>query len=164
MLDRVFPMDDKMSYNPYKKYCSRWWAYWLNMPGDIKDFILRVWDYAPLLWEDRDWDYNCALRLVRFKLRRLRQHMEQHAIIAHAEDVVAELARADVLLRNVVDEDPDEEWSTHYFQWCQHAKSFNDCGNQKEHMRALRQTRMREERNWHTLWAYFDEKMRGWCD
>src|SRR5258708_1200808 len=136
-----------MSYNPYKKYSTSWWRFWLQLPRDLVDCVVRVIDYMPLLWDDRDWDYNCALRFLRFKLLRLRKHMEKHAIIAHAEDVIAELARVDVLLRNVIEEDPDDEWLNHYYQWDSHIKAFGDCKNRREHTRTLHLSHSREERN-----------------
>jgi hypothetical protein len=153
-----------MSYNPYRKFCDRWWWYWTNVPGDVWDFIVRVYDYLPFLWEDRDWDFNCTLRLVRFKLRRLKGHLERHSILAHTEDRVAELAKVDVLLRNILDEDPDDEWSQHYNQWDIGTKSWKECKNKREHYRSLRLTRRREERNWHRVWRYIDKYARGWWD
>jgi hypothetical protein len=153
-----------MSYNPYRKYCVRWWKFWLNMPSDVLAFLRRVWDYAPLLWEDRDWDQAYLLRLMRFKIRRMRASMEKCAIMAHTEDVIAEMARADVLLRNVVDEDPDDEWSQHYSQWDSHIKAFKDCKNQREHRKALKLSLVREEKNWHDLWKHLDKYLRGWWD
>lgn len=153
-----------MRYNPYKKYSSYWWKFWLNFPWDILHFVERMYDYAPLLWEDRDWDHAYLLRMMRFKIRRMRVNMEKYAIIAHAEDHVAEMAQADVLLRNVIEEDPDDEWSTHYSQWDSHIKRFTDCKNRREHMKSLNLSRAREERNWQNLWRHLDKYTRGWWD
>lgn len=151
-------------YNPYRKYCWAWWRFWLNLPGDLLVFARKMWDYAPLLWDDRDWDFNGVLRLARFKLRRLRDHIDHHAYIAHREDVVAELAHMDVLLRNVVEDDPDDEWSMHFNQWDLHTKGFKDCKNQTEHKQSLKQSWLRERRNWHRLWDYFEKHAQNWWD
>jgi hypothetical protein len=153
-----------MSYNPYRKYCSRWWKFWTYVPGDIWDFIVRLYDYAPLLWEDRDWDHAHLLRMMRFKINRMRHHMETHAIIAHAEDHVAEMAQAEVMLRNIDDEDPDDEWSMHWNQWHVSLKDFNDCKDPLGCQKALRATHRRERRNWHGLWKHLDKYMQGWWD
>lgn len=153
-----------MTYNPYKEYCGSWWRYWLNLPGDLCAFVKRVYDYLPLLWEDEDYDFNATLRLMRFKLLRLRRHMEGHKIIAHAEDVVAELARTDVLLRNIVEEDPDDEWSLHWNQWHAGVTDLNDCKNKRECRRANQASFKRNERNWHRLWRYLDKHARGFWD
>ena len=154
-----------MSYNPYRKYCGRWWKFWTYVPGDIWDFIVRLWEYAPLLWEDRDWDFTYTLRILRFKLRRQRKHMESHAIIAHAEDVVAELAQADVMLRNLIDEDPDDEWSMHWAQWHAYDRDLNyKCKAQKECHQSLEKTRGRDVRNWKVIWKHIEKYAQGWWD
>lgn len=153
-----------MSYNPYKKYCSSWWIYWLNLPHDIWFFIRKMWDYAPILWEDMDCDYIYLLRLMRFKIRRMRDLIGEDDFIAHTEDVVAEMAKADVLLRNVVDEDPDDEWSEHYNQFCIYKKITDPCGNEELHLKALRLTALRDKRNWLNLWKYLSKHAQGWWD
>lgn len=152
------------SYNPYRKYCSAWWRYWTNVPGDIMGYFQRVWDYRILLWEDNDYDFNSVMRLMRFKLKRISKHFEKHNISAHCEDRVAELARLDVMLRNVIEDDPDDEWSMHYSQWDTFTKGFKDCKNQKEHKRALKLTWEREQRNWFGLWKYIAKNARNWWD
>jgi hypothetical protein len=149
------------NYNPYRKYCSSWWRFWLNVPADLLAFAKKLYDYAPILWEDRDFDHGYLLRMMRFKIRRMREHMEKHAIIAHAEDYVAEMALADVLLRNVQDEDPDDEWSLHWNQW--HNK-FKCSASKKVCNKALSDTHRRTERNWKRLWRHMDKYMRGWWD
>jgi len=153
-----------VSYNPYRKYCGRWWKFWTYVPGDIWDFIVRMWEYAPLLWEDRDYDHAHLLRMMRFKINRMRRHMEKHAIIAHAEDHVAEMAQMDVMLRNVEDEDPDDEWSMHWNQWHMHLKNLNDCKDSVGCQKALRATSRRERRNWHAIWKHLDKYAGGWWD
>lgn len=153
-----------LSYNPYRKYCSRWWYYWLNLPGDVSSFIGRILDYAPLLWEDRDWDHAYLLRIMRFKIRRMRRHMEHHAIIADAEDHIAEMAQADVLLRNVEDEDPDNEWSMHWAQWHHGDIGLNDCKNPRECAASNKASFERERRNWRKLWRHFEKYAGGWWD
>lgn len=153
-----------MSYNPYKKYCGAWWRYWLNLPGHIGQYLKRIWDYRTLLWEDNDYDFNSVMRIMRFKLKRLRHHFEEHKIIAHAEDNVAALARVDVMLRNVIEKDPDDEWFLHYHRWDAYIKGFKDCKNPKEHRQALDLTWKREQRNWFCLWRYIAKNARNWWD
>lgn len=154
-----------MSYNPYRPFTSYWWKYWLHLPYDIKWFFKRIYIYRHFLWEDNDYDFASILHIMRFKLRRLRDHLDQHGHLAHKEDRVAELARVDVLLRNVVEEDPDDEWSMHHSQW-HHNKDLNDpCPESEEAChKACFDGMEREQRNWHELWKYIDEHMRGWWD
>lgn len=154
-----------MSYNPYRKYCGAWWKYWLNLPGDIGDFFKRLYEYAPILWNDRDWDYAFLLALIRFKLKRLRSCLEINSAF-HAPtnfDRAWEIHRAEIILRNIED-DPEDEWSMHYSQWHIGKDLNEDCGAPEECRKALEESRQRTERNWHELWKHFDENMRGWWD
>lgn len=151
-----------MSYNPFIKYSSLWWRFWLHLPGDVFCFLVRIWDYAPLLWEDRDWDYAYLLRMMRFKIQRMRKSMERNTVIANAEDYVAETAAIDVLLRNVIDEDPDDEWSMHYDMCDDHTTGFGACKNRLEHGTAFSLSAAREKRNWKALWRHFDKYLLGW--
>lgn len=153
-----------MAYNPYRKYTPYWWRFWLNLPGDVMDFVMRLRDYAPLLWEDRDWDYAYLLKMMRFKIQRMRSCIEKNNIIAHTEDLVVEMAQADVLLRNVVDEDPDDEWSSHFSQWDTNIRRFKGCKNQREHKKALKLSWEREKRNWHLFWRHLEKHLQGWWD
>lgn len=153
------------NYNPYRRYCRLWWMYWSNLPGDILAFLRRLWDWAPLLWHDEDWDYAYLLRIMRFKVLRMRKHMEKRAIIAHAEDHTAEMAIADVLFRNVVEEDPDDEWSMHYNQWHIGLKFNEHCKAPGAACRlALNYSAKRGRRNWKKLWRHLDRYMQGWWD
>ena len=155
------------SYNPYRKYSSYWWKYWLNFPGDVLWFFKRIWSYREILWHDNDFDFASVLHIMRFKLKRMRKHMEEHAISANSEDTVAELAQVDVLLRNVMDEDPENEWSRHCDQWHHYLKdgwNLNQCKAKRERSKSVKAGMKREEENWHKLWVHIDQYMRGWWD
>lgn len=153
-----------MSYNPYNRFCFRWWRYWLDFPSDSRKFLKRVWDYRGILWDDNDYDFATTLHMMRFKLKRLQDHMADHGNLTHTEDYVVELAKVDVLLRNVMDDDPDDEWLAHYNQWHIGLSLEKDCKKELEHKKVLRLSYERGERNWHALWRYLDKNMRNWWD
>lgn len=121
--------------------------------------------WLPILWHDEDYDFTYTLRILRFKFKRLRQHMEQHTFIAHAEDVIAELAQADVYLRNVGDEDPDDEWSMHYDQWHTGLGINRPCGaGKKVCLKSLGDSAKRSRRNWRRVWRHIEKHAEGWWD
>lgn len=151
-------------YNPYRKYCRSWWRHWLRLPGDVVEFLRRLWYYAPVIWEDRDFDFIPFLKIIRLKLLRVRKVMENHSMAAHAEDRVAELAKADVLLRNVLEEDPDDEWSMHYNQWHIGQRDGINCKVRRDCDHALVASANRTERNWRRLWRHIEKYSRGWWD
>lgn len=154
-----------MNYNPYRKYSSYWWKYWLNLPSDAKWFFKRIWLYRNILWNDTDYDFSSILRIISFKAQRMSEHFTKHRISARTLDNVAELAKLQTLLRNVMGEDPDDEWSLHHDQW-HSKKGFNEpCPQSKKAcLKASIASIVREERNWRALWAYIEAHMRGWWD
>ncbi len=79
---------------------------------------------------------------------------------AHWEHRKVEIATAQLLLSKI-DDDPDDEWNTHYNQW--HIGS-KECGDKAACKIALMFSSGREEGNWHHLWTYLDQNMRNWWD
>jgi hypothetical protein len=148
-----------MSYNPYRKYCASWWRYWLNIPSDCLAFVKRVRDYAPILWNDNDWDYAAIIALIEFKIKLLAPVVGAGPG-AHREDKFAEMAKALVLLRNISD-DPDDEWDLHWHAY-HNDTTFEECGDKKACSEASMASMKRCERNWHRVWKHFDKYMRGW--
>lgn len=41
----------------------------------VCEFIIRVYDYLPILWNDRDWDYAFIYKLLEFKLKRVEKDL-----------------------------------------------------------------------------------------
>lgn len=124
--------------------------------------IKKVIEWLPLIWRDEDWDFCYLLYLMRYKLQRMSKCIGDVKIISHTEDVVAELAKADVLLRNVIEEDPDDEWNLHYNQW-HIGKEMNDrCNAENECHRDLALSAKRSATNWHKLWKHLDKYAQGW--
>lgn len=152
-----------MSYNPYVRYSSYWWRYWLNGPFHVCSFLKRVWDYRKPLWEDNDYDYAAIIHMMRFKFKRLRNHMERHGLALDTEDRVAELAYVDMLFRNALDEDPDNEWTLHWDRFHTWTAEL-ECHAERECAIAAKLAEERAARNWHTLWKYLDKHMQKWWD
>ena len=152
-----------MSYNPYQKYSSYWWKYWWNLPYDLVFFLKRLRLYAPLLWEDRDFDYAYLLRLIKFKLQLMRPVIE-NGVAAHAHQKAIEIHQAEVMIDNIY-EDPDDELSLHYDQWHRNTEFNEPCRQSDEEChKAVTASLERNERNWRILWDHLRDKMQGWWD
>lgn len=152
-----------MSYNPYRKYSSFWWKFWGHLPSDIRDFVVRLWTYAPLIWEDRDWDYAFLLRMIKFKLKRM-QPIIRDGIALHSHHKALEIHQAEIMIENIF-EDPDDEWMMHHGAWHQGKELDDPCPQSEEEChKALMASHHRDERNWHALWKHLDDNMRGWWD
>ena len=85
---------------------------------DVADYIARVIEYSPILWRDRDFDYRYILELLKYKLERTRKHITEHQIIQAADEVGAEIAHAEELLRRILKDDYcTEEQDAHDLKW-----------------------------------------------
>lgn len=65
---------------------------------------MAVW--LPVIWRDRDWDYVFLLKLIDFKLARMLDHFEQHALLTE-EDlgvISGQISRARYLLRGLIEQ------------------------------------------------------------
>ncbi len=125
--------------------------------------LIKLWDWLPIIWADEDWDFAYLLRLMQFKLSRMRPVIENgHS--TECMDRAKEILTAEILLRNVVDEDPEDEWSAHYTQYDAHIDSTSDCANPNEHWMALELSAFRERRNWAALWSHLEAHAQGWWD
>ena len=71
----------------------------------------RLWDYLPLIWNDGDFDYGYTIRIVQFKLKRLREHIIDHDLIMDAQKVASEIAYAEKLLESYVEDEDEESWN-----------------------------------------------------
>lgn|SRR5574344_2581398 len=49
--------------------------------------IIKIFQYIPLLWEDEDWDYSYLLELIKFKLKRMRNNLEEYYIGGNGERI-----------------------------------------------------------------------------
>jgi len=148
-----------MNNNPYRRFCREWWRYYLRIPQNTYEFVKRIIDYAPILWNDRDWDYSFLLRLLKFKLSRMETvcgSPKSHA--ADWEQIKVELATAQLLISKIED-DPDDEWSLHWDQY-----HLSRCKDKCECDTARLLSEQRRIRNWHALWKYLDKHMPRWWD
>lgn len=107
--------------------------------------IIRVIQWAPIIWRDRDFDYNFLLNLMDYKLERMARHFETHRFIAHWSHVRLKIHTARHLLE-LTREDPDDEWY----------KVVN-AGASEISMSLTRKSADRELRNWRNFWRYMEK-------
>lgn len=63
-------------------------------PRKLWGFFKRLWDYLPLIWNDNDFDYNYTITLIKFKLKRLRDHIIEHDFILHSKKYAKQIDKA----------------------------------------------------------------------
>lgn len=63
---------------------------------------LRMKEWTSFLKDDHDFDWACILGVLAYKLKRTREHITVHAIIADYKQVAAEILSVEKLLKRVL--------------------------------------------------------------
>lgn len=69
----------------------------------------KVSDYRKFLRDDCDFDYSSILKMLRYKLKRTREHIVKHDLVADAQDVGADIKKVEDLLKRVIADKYDEK-------------------------------------------------------
>jgi hypothetical protein len=81
-------------------------------------WIIKVCQYAVVLWKDYDWDYSCFLRLTQYKLRRMREQISRDNITVSSEQVAAQIKHAEALIEKYLTDDfGRKEYEEHLKKW-----------------------------------------------
>jgi hypothetical protein len=101
----------QLRFDPIKPYDSSkdkeswWWPIYRytrwqlpHLYRDIKQGISNMVAYAPLIWRDRDWDYEFLYRMLLFKMKRMQPAIR---VMSAPSDYHAALDRCVVLLEEV---------------------------------------------------------------
>lgn len=67
----------------------------------IKFFIHNLIYWLPILWSDRDWDYNYLLSILIHKLDAMSKNMREYGHLENSEEVADQIALASADLRIV---------------------------------------------------------------
>lgn len=74
-------------------------------PRKVGRWIKRIIEYAPILWDDWDWDYSAFLRLMQYKLKRMRTCIIKNDIICAAPRVGKQIRYAEFLIERILNDD-----------------------------------------------------------
>ena len=127
-------------------------------------FAERLISWLPILWKHDDWDYSTLLYQIQHQVERFARVQDRNRTGAHWSERVAECDRFRHLIE-LVHEDPDDEWSYHYYQYHQ-SKDMNAPCPQSDAIckKALNLSHKREDRNWRNVWKYLNKYLRNWWD
>jgi hypothetical protein len=143
-----------------------WWLHskWCS----VKQFgrwVVSCFQWAWFLRNDNDYDYGHVLRVMQYKLQRLRKHIVEHNIIADAEQVAAEIKVAeDMIARLLADDycaDELEAYRKQYgYCWMSQVPIQFDEGLSNIYKKA----RAQQEAEWASLWQHLSANLRNfWC-
>lgn len=76
-----------------------------ELPADVSNFLgwlRKVWDYACFLREDRDWEDSDILRLLGYKLSRVRRVITDDPYHGNKERYVKQIKTCEILINRLV--------------------------------------------------------------
>ena len=135
----------------------------------------RFLDYAPILWQDEDYDWSAILRMLQYKIKRTRLHLEDHKMFEGFEEACAEMLEAETIIDRILKESwLEEEFEAHMkkypLQWKTNEKgeeyleSTHDKPQGVEFKSLHERRRALEEADWNRLGFLISTHLRGWWD
>lgn len=105
-------------YNLYFKGLDIFIYSWLTPIKRFNSFLKRCWDYLPILWADRDWDYVYLLVLMQFKIKRMKELHMRYKRHVGVEKTIKQLLICEQLLdRMSKDNYIDQAHEEHNKKW-----------------------------------------------
>ena len=76
------------------------WSFVSRLPRRIA----RMFSWIPFLWSDQDFDYSQLLRLMQYKMKRMRKHFVDHDMTTSVRRQEKQLKYAEFLINEYFDE------------------------------------------------------------
>ncbi len=165
------------------------------MKWRIKRFfyrIKRVIDFLPIIWKGFDFDYNYAIDLFQFQLKRTADYIDKRGNAINNKDTAAKIRTAVRLIDKVYDEDYTMEYYDHleklygetrhefveledkdekgnpYYQM----KIWNELAVDEDHQKEIDEVRHqmflkgrdKQKRAHKLLWSYIEHNIQNWWD
>jgi len=159
----------------------------MNLNGEMKYWFKKIFyypvmrvkrfiDYAPLIWMDEDYDWSAILRMLQYKIKRNRLHIDDHKFFDGYKDRVEEMLEAERVIERILKEDWMSSAQDAYFE--KYPISWQDgpeedemqlrpssSGKQRSEWRAIRKKVIKlEKTDWDRLGHLIVNNLRGWWD
>jgi hypothetical protein len=158
------------------KYPSSWWG--IHHVLTLYHRVARVLAYVPVVWDNEDFDHGYILRMLRYKIKRTRDHIAHHQIHTEWERDVKNMDAVIVLLDRIeADDYCKEEWGLYYDKWNPKRElKFEPTPDGNSRMKSMTEQERLEfravadkdyaamEQDWHELWHMLDLHLRSWWD
>lgn len=123
-MNSIKPIKDTGDDKPVSKLQFWWWdvqdrIHKLTSPfRKVRDFIIRVFHYLPILWQDKDFDWVFIITMLQFKLKRTREYLVKENIIVDIEEISKQIEIAENLIDKILKDDfCKEEQDAHDLKW-----------------------------------------------
>jgi hypothetical protein len=89
--------------------------------GTLRSFfksLKRTIEYIPVVWNNYDWDHVYLLKIMQYKIQRMRKHHEKVRLFVGVERTIDQLKLCEVLLDRLIKDDyTDELYKQHCDKW-----------------------------------------------
>ena len=154
------------------KYPRNWWgiyhvrvAFWN---------VMRIFAYIPVIWTNEDFDHGYILKMLRYKIKRTRDHIAKHRIHEGWDNDVANMDTAIKMIDAVIADDYfRDEWNAwhegHPFRTLINEDDTHYIASMTDEERAAfkplaDKTYAAAEQAWQDLFEYLKKHMREWWD
>jgi len=95
------------------------------MTASIITSIRNILHWIPIIWKDRDWDYNFLYEILYFKLINMERYLREHGHSTNAEKDAGRIKTCTNLLKRLMDDEyhdtvfkkHDKKWGEPEFNW-----------------------------------------------
>ena len=115
--------------------------------------IKHILNWLPILWGDRDWDYDFLLRIMEFKLNRMANCIEKNNHLLYNDQYVREM-RVCATLLNRIRED----------KYCYNEREDLNRVDKKSYLRVLRKAEKIKDHDIELFFKLFKSQYRHWWD
>jgi hypothetical protein len=143
------------SLDNIRKAENPWYfKYWEHKWYDFKHAVKMLWVYFPMVVKMRDWGYAYMMRMMRFQLKRLRDHIEKYSM-ATDEFKYPKIESIDQVLE-YMDNHLEDKFLTE--------ADYDKCETEEESFRLTEEINRKDQENWDRMFAMMRANMRSWWD
>lgn len=162
----IFLNDCRYKTNWFKEFKYSLCSYF----SDIRIFLRNIFigikniiEYTPIIYQDRDWDYQYLLYLMKFKLKRIRKCIKDDNIIVDAQKVSEEIQ---IAIEKIDELEKSDELYENASQLL--LQQIKDTDNKDLKEELIKQYYIGlykfEEEQWLSLWTHIYYNMQKWWD
>lgn len=123
--------------------------------------IKNIFKYLPIIWNDRDWDYEYCVKLLRFKLKNMSKYLKEEDILFEVDRICEEIDTTVEYIDNWLNAyDIYENDNQELLQ------QLRDEHNSYEHNKLEKEYCTKcyefEEEQWSKIWLSINKNMQGW--
>ena len=154
------------------KYPSCWWG--IRHIRACFWNIVRIFAYIPVIWGNEDFAYDYILKMLRYKIKRTRDHIARHQIHVGYEKDVANMDVAIEMIDTVLADDYfRDEWNawheSHPLKILidedgEHYTPSMTDEERAEFKPLADKTYAAADQAWHDLWEFLDKHAKEWWD